>query len=291
MCSLLQELQVKLDDKLQLLHEQQLDSLLEDKLDSKLHGQELLNELQGLLQLLEMQLWLHLLLAEHVGLLIDVDGDEQEQLLDGELFEGEGEEQLTDGELQNELQGLLQLLEMQLWLHLLLMEQEGLPMDVDGDEQEQLLDGELFEGDGEEQLPDLELLNELQGLLHLLETQLWLHLLLEEEQIFTIDVEGDEQEQLLDRELLEREGEEQLIDFLLDELDLLLELGELQLKLILWLLSEQHGLGYEDDGELLEELLNLELFDGELEEQLLDNSLEEQLIILELSEIQLSLEQ
>ena len=46
-----------------------------------------------------------------------------------------------------------------------------------------------------------------------------------------IDFDGDEQEQLIDRELLDEDGEDQQLDISLDELYSLLQLNELQLKL------------------------------------------------------------
>ena len=100
----------------------------------------------------------------------------------------------------------------------------------------------------------------------------------------------DEEEQLLDRELLYEDGEDQLHDISLDELHSLLQLNEVQLKLELCLLLEQQWLKHDEDGELLNELLDAELLDGELEEILQDSLLDEQLLLLELLEVQLKLE-
>ena len=64
----------------------------------------------------------------------------------------------------------------------------------------------------------------------------------------------------------------------------------MQLKLELCLLLEQQWLKHDEDGELLNELLDAELLDGELEEILQDSLLDEQLLLLELIEVQLKLE-
>ena len=56
------------------------------------------------------------------------------------------------------------------------------------------------------------------------------------------------------------------------------------------MLLEQHGLVIDDEGELLDELLDMELTERQLEEKLLDSLLDEQLKLLQLLEIQLRLE-
>lgn len=141
----------------------------------------------------------------------------------------------------------------------------------------------------ETELHGQEQLEEQLELLSLHEIQLLLHSLLKKQQEIVTDSDGDEQEQLLDGELFEEDGDDQVHDLSLDELHLLLQMNELQLKLELCLLLEQQRLKSEDDGELQDELLDTELLDGELEETLLDDLLEEQLILLELSEMQLRL--
>jgi len=65
---------------------------------------------------------------------------------------------------------------------------------------------------------------------------------------------------------LDGEIEEKLLDSILDELHLLLQLLEMELKLDLSKLLEQQGLTFEDDGELHDELFDGELLDGKLEE-------------------------
>lgn len=85
------------------------------------------------------------------------------------------------------------------------------------------------------------------------------------------------------------DGEDQQLDISLDELHSLLQLNELQLKLELCLLLEQQGLKHDKDGELVYELVDAELLDGELEEILQESLLDEQLILLELIEEQLKL--
>ena len=65
---------------------------------------------------------------------------------------------------------------------------------------------------------------------------------------------------------MDGEIEEKLLDSILDELHLLLQLLEMELKLDLSKLLEQQGLTFEDDGELHDELFDGELLDGKLEE-------------------------
>jgi len=97
-----------------------------------------------------------------------------------------------------------------------------------------------------------------------------------------MDLDGDEQEELLDLELLDEDGEDQELDFPLVELHSLLHFDEQQLILELCLLLEQQVLKHDEDGELLDELFDLELFDWELEEVLLESLIDEQLKLLEL---------
>ena len=62
--------------------------------------------------------------------------------------------------------------------------------------------------------------------------------------------DGELNEDLLDRELFDRDIDEKLLDFILDEQLILLQLFEMQLKLELGKLLEQQGLILEDDGEM-----------------------------------------
>jgi len=116
-----------------------------------------------------------------------------------------------------------------------------------------------------------------------------LHWLLSELQELGHDLEGDEQEQLLDFKLFEEDGEEEQLDFAHDELWTLLHSEEQQLMLVLSELQEENGLTHDEEGEDKDELLEEQLLDGELEDILLDNVLEEQLILLELPDEQKTL--
>jgi hypothetical protein len=95
-----------LNDSLQLLLEQYLDCKLDEKLETELHGQELLKELLGLLSLLEIQLLLNwllqlneiqlklelLLLLEQHRLGHEDDEELLEELMDMQLLEGKLDE-------------------------------------------------------------------------------------------------------------------------------------------------------------------------------------------------------
>ena len=70
----------------------------------------------------------------------------------------------------------------------------------------------------------------------------------------------------------------------------LLQLLEMELKLELSKLLEQHGLTLEEDGELQDELLDDELFEGEMEDKLQEFRLDELSILLKLEDMQLRLE-
>ena len=70
----------------------------------------------------------------------------------------------------------------------------------------------------------------------------------------------------------------------------LLQLLEMELKLELSKLLEQHGLTLEEDGELQVELLDDELFEGEMEDKLQEFRLDELSILLKLEDMQLRLE-
>ena len=72
----------------------------------------------------------------------------------------------------------------------------------------------------------------------------------------------------LEEEMLEELGEEELND-----ISELLELFDIELKLDVGKLLEQHGLLCEEDGEGKEELEDEELFDDKLQEQLYDSTL------------------
>jgi len=117
-----------------------------------------------------------------------------------------------------------------------------------------------------------------------------------EQQGVNFEDDGLLHDELYDLELFDKEKDErlhdflldeletQLHDFLLDELETQLKLDEMQLGLELWLLLEQHGIISEDDTELQEELPDLKLEDGQLEDSLLLCVLEEELILLLLTE-------
>jgi hypothetical protein len=70
----------------------------------------------------------------------------------------------------------------------------------------------------------------------------------------------------------------------------LLQLLEIELKLELGKLHEQQGLTLEEDGELQDELLDDELFEGEMEDKLQGIRLDELSILLKLEDMQLRLE-
>jgi len=218
---------------------------------------------------------------EQQELVNDFEGDEQQQLLDRELLDEDGEDQQLDISL-DELHALLQLNELQLKLELcLLLEQQGLKHDKDGELVDELVEAELLDGQLEEKLQE-RLLDEQLILLELMEVQLKLEVcILEELQRLSKDEDGLLLEKLVDWLLHERELQERLLHISLEQLLVLLELHEIQLKLELCLLLEQHGLSKDEDGELQERLVDLEHFDGELEEPLLDSLLEEiQLLLL-----------
>jgi len=105
-----------------------------------------------------------------------------------------------------------------------------------------------------------------------------------EQQGVNFEDDGLLHDELYDLELFDEEKEERLHDFLLDELETQLKLDEMQLRLELWLLLEQHGIISEDDTELQEELSELKLEDGQLEDSLLLCVLEEELMLLLLTE-------
>jgi len=69
-----------------------------------------------------------------------------------------------------------------------------------------------------------------------------------------------------------------------------LQLEETSLQLEVGQLLEQHGVNFEDDGLLHDELYDLELFDEEIDERLHDFLLDELETQLKLDEIQLRLE-
>lgn len=99
------------------------------------------------------------------------------------------------------------------------------------------------------------------------------------------------QEELLDVELSDGQLEEQLLDNPLNELHMLLQLSEIQLKLELTKLHELHGLMIDEDRQLHGELLDGELSEGDMDEKLVDIILDELHKLLELSEMLLKLEQ
>ena len=133
------------------------------------------------------------------------------------------------------------------------------------------------------------MLDELHLLLQLWDVQLILEL--SKLQHFTLfEEDGELHEVLLDSELFDGQLEESLLLVLFDEQLKLLLLFEILLKLELSMLLEQHELVKDDEGELLDELLDVELTEGLLEEKLLGNLLDEQLKLMQLLEIQLYLD-
>ena len=111
-----------------------------------------------------------------------------------------------------------------------------------------------------------------------------------EQHLKLLKEEGEQQNELHDEELFERELDDSLLHVLDDEeLKLLLlfeKLFEDELKKLL----EQQGLSQHDVGKLPEELLDQELCEEQLEEKLLLFSLDDKLTLLQLYAILLTLE-
>ena len=102
--------------------------------------------------------------------------------------------------------------------------------------------------------------------------------------------EGEQQDELHDEELFDRQFEDSLLNDFVDEQLKLLLLLEKSLEDELRKLLEQQGLSKDDVGELSEELLDKELFEGQLEEKLLLCSLDDKLKLTQLQSTLLKLE-
>ena len=135
------------------------------------------------------------------------------------------------------------------------------------------------------------MLDEKQLLLQLEDMQVSLELskLLQQHLKLLEDV-GELQDEQHDEELFDRQLDDSLQHDFVDEQLKLLLLLEKSLEDELRKLLEQQGLSKDDVGELSEELLDKELFEGQLEEKLLLCSLDDKLKLTQLQSTLLKLE-
>jgi len=226
------------------------------------------------------------LLSEQLGLWQDAMYELDEVADDSELNDGELQDILEDT-IDEDVHELLKLddtlLKLEEWKQLL----HDMLISDEHKKELELLESVLCDEQLDEKLLLL-VLDMLLVQLELRERLLKLQLSsLEDEQ--RQDEEGEAHDELVDSEQSDKDNDEQLEDLKLEELQQL-KLLDTELTMDDKELLEEHGLMNEEDGEMQDELEELELSDWQLEDMLLDLLLEEKLKLLELLDMLLKLE-